>query len=481
MEGHVHVIACASTDAVERRHRGRRLVDLRAAATEQQRVGVRSDDRDRVERAVGHRQHPPLVLEQHRALRRRFARERGMLGDRQIADRRRGLEHPQADHRAQDPQDLVVDHGLGHLAGPDGLEQQASPLRAVAGAVAGLAGGNAGLVHVQAAERRLHRAQIGAVIAHDETAVAQIALQDVVLQRVALARAVPVDAREGAHDGRRVRLADHTLPRRRVELAQRALVDRHVDGRAPVLLGVEVVMLDRGTHARNALDARGVRRTELAGQQRILREGLERTRVKRIAQQIDGRREHHVEVRQVRLDAQDPAIGERAVLIERRRQRGHGRQQRRLATAHLGRHPHAHWSVGRLHGWDTEPLVGVVVEAVVRVDLAGHEIDLLLQRHLRQQRPRPLLDRRILIPRRIRLPVRSHRHGQRHSNRQTRSPQRTATTHPHGPSSPRCPSRPRRPPGTAGETNPRPYAQTRGIPHRLTVNFIAPSGPVFRW
>ena len=60
---------------------------------------------------------------------------------------------------------------------------------------------------------------------------------------------------------------------------------------------------------------------------------------------------------------------------------------------------HADGSVGRLHRRDAQPLVAVVVEAVVAVDLTRDEVHLLLQRHLIQQRLSALPDRRILIPR----------------------------------------------------------------------------------
>ena len=175
----------------------------------------------------------------------------------------------------------------------------------------------------------------------------------------------PLTAGERGHHGGGTRVVDEGLPGGGVELLQRALVDGRVDGAAVVLLRVEVVVLERRAHARDALNP-----VVSAAPSSAVRAGLrERLEARGSTGRAGGRSSVRAScrVRQVCLDTRHLAVAERAPLAEGRAQGGTRGQQRRLAATDVRGDPHADRTVCGLHGRDPEPCVRVVVEAVVRL------------------------------------------------------------------------------------------------------------------
>ena len=125
-------------------------------------------------------------------------------------------------------------------------------------------------------------------------------------QQRALAHRGAVHAVVRGHDGPRLRLGDHALERREVQLVQRPLVDPGVVGEA---LGLGVVadeVLDRGGDAL-ALHAADVGDGDLGGEVRVLAQALEVAPAERGAVQVDGGGEQDVDVLAARLRGQQPA------------------------------------------------------------------------------------------------------------------------------------------------------------------------------
>ena len=242
-------------------------VDVRAAAALVARgPGELTDHGDRP--AAGQRQCAAVVLQQHGAVGGHLPRQ-GVLGVRVepaggaavvgrpggsgAAGVRRGGEAGQGEHAA----DGGVDHGLGQLTGPDGVDD---PLCALAP--------GAGHLQVQPGGQRGHRVVHGTPVGDHRAGEAPFPAQDLGQQPLVLGRVHPVDLVIRAHHRGRLGLGDDPLEGGQVNLAQRPLVDLGADQHAVSFLVVHREVLDRCPDAL-ALLALDVRGAEQAGQQRI--------------------------------------------------------------------------------------------------------------------------------------------------------------------------------------------------------------------
>ena len=319
-------------EALERRHRVRR-VDRRAAAAQRpRRLRVGPDDRDAREPRPVERQRRALVAQQHEAGRRGTAQHRGGL-PLVVGRRARGgrpFQRSDARRQPQQANDLVVDGGLVDPALAHRGDQRVAPRPA-----------RAGHDEIEPRARRGLRRPRREPVRHDEPVELPLALEDVAEQR-ALRHRMAVDAVVGRHHRPGAALAHDRLERRHVELAQRALAHARVE-RHPLRLGVvgDEVLHRRADAA--ALHAADVRDADPGREQRILAEALEVPPAVRRPVQVDRRRQQDVHALAPRLEREQPSELLDELLVPRRRERRRRRDVgRRVAlvpalAAHAGR------------------------------------------------------------------------------------------------------------------------------------------------
>ena len=191
------------------------------------------------------------------------------------------VEQADLEHRGQDVADHLVQARRGDLARlHGGLERVTEELAAghldVEAGVGGLGGA-------------VRRAPVGDDEAREVPHVTQRGGQ----QRAVLARVGAVEPVIGAHHRADVGVLDGGLEGGEVDLLLGAFVDLHVDAAAQRLLVVGGEVLDGGDDVL-ALEAADLRDRELAGQERVLAEGLKRAAPQRDPQDVDRRGERHV-------------------------------------------------------------------------------------------------------------------------------------------------------------------------------------------
>ena len=368
--------ARAGEDAVERRHGvdgatlllpvSPRFADRRQAADHDDRADLRAIERQR----------PGRVLEQHDALARHLERQvdvRRALDLARVGHRRVGVE-PEAELRAQDAAHGGVDQRHRHLAAGDGVDERL-PVEDAGRHLDVEAGGDRGHGAARAEDP----------VGLDEALEAPVALQDVVQQVRVLGAVVPVHLVVGRHH-RRGAASLHGLGEvRQVDLAQRPLVDRHVDAEARVLDAVGGEVLGVGDHV--LLRAAHEPDRHAAEVERVLAVGLLRAAPARVAQHVDRRREEDARRLRARLLADRLADA----LLERRvpgRAARHADRERRGVPrpgAHAAR-PVDHAEAGDAERGRAGRAPAVAERAAV------HLRDLLGERHLREQRVDARLD-----------------------------------------------------------------------------------------
>ena len=243
----------------------------------------------------------------------------------------------------------------------------------------------------------------GAVVAQHVAREGPVVAQDRLEQVLVLARVLAVQAVVGAHDRADVRLVDGRLEGRKVDLAERALVDHHIDGvavaehahperhalrcrpHAFLVIGGEVLHVGDHALALRALDPGD---GHAAGQPRILAVAFEGPAAERRPHDVDRGREDDVVALALGFVADRRAVARGEGRIPGRGEadgRGHRRR-------HAG--AHAHRAVGVVDGGQIDarhPVAG----AGVRARLAAHaeevvapeERDPFVRRELLQQEP----------------------------------------------------------------------------------------------
>ncbi len=183
-----------------------------------------------------------------------------------------------------------------------------------------------------------------------------------------------------AHHRRRAGLDDAAFEVRQIQFVQRARSDVRAHLEARVFEIVQREVFRAGQHV--ILRAADERHRHRAHVMRIFRVGLLRPAPSRMAQQIDGGREQHVAAlgRDFQRDRETDAPLE--FDVERRRARDRHRKRSRFAGARAAR------TIHHLVRRQIERLVAArVVEALDRTRrMAAQFVDLLRQRHPREQR-----------------------------------------------------------------------------------------------
>jgi len=282
----------------------------------------------------------------------------------------RAVEQAPLEHRLQDAVHVVVEGGLGDLAAVDRVGQR------------GAVGAAARHLHVQAVVGAGDRRVGGSPVRGDEAAEPHVPLEDPVLQRSVLARVRAVDERVRAHRRVHAALLDRGLEGGRVDLPLGAGRDDGVvrGGVAVGLLVVDGVVLHL-CHRALALDALDVGGGYLTGQVGVLAERFERPAPPWVADDVDGRREHHVRTLAPLLRAEHLPV----LLHQGGVPTGRSGHRRR----HLG-HPVeavacADRSVLQVDGRDAEPGVAVDAADVAAGRSAVHHRELLCLGHRGEQ------------------------------------------------------------------------------------------------
>ena len=274
------------------------------------------------------RQHRRAVRQHRHALRgqsRQLLAALGAVGRGQVGGVvALGAEDADPLGQPQQPPQVLVHDLLGHLPGANGVHQRLAP-----GTV------RTGHDQVEAAVRSGRGGLGGEPVGHDQPVPAPLALDHLVDHVVLLGRRDAVHVVVRRHDRPGLRIGDGDLEREQVELPQRRLVDDAVD-RVAVGLGlVGDQVLEAGADAERLQPAH-VGGGQLAGEQRVLAEGLEEPAAERRAVQVDRRAEHHVDLLGERLLGEDaPHLAHRVVAPGRGEQRGVRQQGHRAAPAEL--------------------------------------------------------------------------------------------------------------------------------------------------
>ena len=228
----------AREDALEGRDLAERLHARRVAARGEAAHGVVADDRDRLQLREVERQDGRLVLqEDDRLLRDAAGRVEVLL--RVDRGRPAAVEAARRDQHAQVAAHLVVERRHRERAVLQPGEERAGEEVLVVGP----AGAH---LEVEAIEDRLARVVRAAPVGDDGALEAPLALEHLVQQVIVVAGVLAAELVVGAHHGEGPALAHARLERGQVDLAQRPLVDLHVDRAAVLLLVVEGVVLDAG-------------------------------------------------------------------------------------------------------------------------------------------------------------------------------------------------------------------------------------------
>ncbi len=169
----------------------------------------------------------------------------------------------------------------------------------------------------------------------------------------------------------------HVFEGGQIDLAQGPRVGLDADGHAAFFLVVGRIVLQRGADA-FALQPLDVGRAQAAGQERVLRIGLEIAAPERRAHDVDGRRQHHARAQRQRLAADRG--GHFACQIDvPGRGEGHADREHRRRFAHVRAHPGR--PVGDVDPGHAQPLDALQGEGCG----ARHQGDLLFQRQARSQ------------------------------------------------------------------------------------------------
>ena len=288
-----------------------------------------------------------VVLEQHRAL------ARGPPGQVvvRVEVRRRGrggLRERVVDER-QHPGDGLVEGGLVQRPGPHRLDDRAVAVAQLRRHLEVEPGGDRGGPVV-------HRAPVG----DDQAVEAPLLAQHLGQQPVVLGGVDAVDLVVGAHHRPRLGQRDHPLEGRQVDLAQRPLVDVGADPGPVGLLVVGGEVLQRGADALG-LHADHERRTQLAGEPRVLGEVLEVAAAQRRALDVDTRPQEHRDVLGPGLPAERLPHLAHQVDVPRGGERRRGREAGRRHALPQGAGPLALLAqpvraVGDHHRRDPQPL-----------------------------------------------------------------------------------------------------------------------------
>ena len=134
-----------------------------------------------------------------------------------------------------------------------------------------------------------------APVGHDSTLVAPLAVEDVLKKVRVLVCVDTVDPVVARHDRLGRCLLDHDLEGRKIDLAERPLVEDGVGCLAAGLLAVRSKVLDTGTDALG-LDTAHIGSSHLAGKVGVLRVVLEVAAAQRAPLDADARSEKHVHI-----------------------------------------------------------------------------------------------------------------------------------------------------------------------------------------
>ena len=338
-----------------------------AAADGDRRVGVRADERDGLQLLPVERQQIAVVLQQHQAGAGGVERHRATLlvVEREAGVDGRAIEPAEANRRAQDPPDLVVDRRRRDLAGLDGGQQRLAVhefRRRHLEVEARVGGGDAVVGRVP--------------VGHHDAVESPLLLHQAVDQRGVLRHVEAVHQVVRRHERADVRLFDRGLERRQVDLAHRALVDV---GAGVVAIDLRVVaqeVLDRGA------DTLGLHPLDVSdghprGEERVLPQVFEVPAAHRGAVDVHARRQHDLDAACARVatDHRADPVGERDVPAGGEADPG-GVGGRRADV------PDAERPVGHPEGGQPESLHRPDVEVVG----AAKIVDLLFQRHLGDER-----------------------------------------------------------------------------------------------